>query len=427
METIFAISSGSPPAAIAVMRISGPHAVAAAEMLGRRLPPPRQAALRALRDPASGDLLDRALVLWFAGPATATGEDLVELHLHGGRAIVAAVAQALSQMPGLRPALPGEFTRRALMAGRIDLAEAEGLGDLLMAETEAQRRRAIAAVEGLISQAVGRWSDRLLRVSAEVEALLDFSDEDDVSGAHGGADIASAITALAGDIGAVLAVPPVERLRDGLRVILAGPPNSGKSSLINILAARQAAIVSPVAGTTRDRIEAPVIRDGIAYILTDTAGLAQRTDDPIEAIGIALAEQAVASADIVLWLGDAAPPPHVAAIWLYPRADDRPAKDDLRRLSVSAVTQEGIAALWDAIRDTARRLLPRDDQMAVNQRQRALLTDCVSELHLAVATTDLLLVAEHLRLARRALDSITGVTHVEEMLDALFGQFCIGK
>ncbi|MFA5969830.1 MAG: tRNA uridine-5-carboxymethylaminomethyl(34) synthesis GTPase MnmE, partial [Sphingomonas sp.] len=337
MTTIFAVSSGTPPAAIAVMRISGPAACAAGRALCGALPPPRQASLRAVRHPVSGDLLDRAILLWFDGPATATGEDLVELHLHGGRAIVASVTGALGSMPGLRPAEPGEFTRRALAAGRIDLAEAEGLADLLVAETESQRRRALSAAEGEVSRAVGRWSDRVLLLSAQVEALLDFSDEDDVASEGATDEISEGIAALGVEIDEVLATPPVERLRDGLRVVLAGPPNAGKSTLLNTLAARDAAIVSPIAGTTRDRIEAPLVRDGIAYVLTDTAGLAAETADPIEALGIERTGQAIAQADILLWLGDTPPPAHPTMIWLYPRLDERP-PCPVGRLGLSART-----------------------------------------------------------------------------------------
>lgn len=425
MDTIFAVSSGAPPAAIAIMRLSGPGARGAACQLAGELPPPRQASLRALRDPADGTLLDRGLVLWFAGPATATGEDIVELHLHGGRATVAAIARALAQIPGLRAAEPGEFTRRALMSGRIDLAEAEALGDLLMAETEAQRRRALADVEGGLSRAVHGWTASLLTLSARVEAALDFADEDDVGATNPVVEVASAVAALAADIGHLLAAPPVERVRDGIRVVLAGPPNAGKSTLLNALADREAAIVSPIAGTTRDRIEAPVVRDGTAYLLIDTAGLARATDDPIEAIGIDRAEQAIAAADLLLWLDDARPP-RADAIWLFPRADVRPpASAD--RLAVSAQTGEGLPELWARIGSAAAALLPRDDQLAANQRQRALLTEAAAALDAVSGEADLLIVAEQLRLARNALDRLTGAAHVEDMLDALFGRFCIGK
>lgn len=425
METIFAVASGPPPAAIAVMRISGSQALEAAAALCGSLPPPRTAGLRSLRHPGSGDLLDRALVLCFPGPWSATGEDCAELHVHGGRAVVAAVAQTLSDMPGLRAAEPGEFTRRALLNGRIDLAQAEGLGDLLMAETETQRRSAMAAVEGAVSRAVSRWSDQLLDASALAEAALDFSDEDDV---HPEADagIRAVVVTLSAEMRTVLAAPPVERLRDGLRIVLGGPPNSGKSTLLNRLCERDAAIVSNIAGTTRDRIDVPVNRRGIAYVLTDTAGLAAQTSDAIEEIGMARALEALAGADIVLWLGDDAPVRH-DALWLYPRCDVRALFNDPTRCCVSAMTGEGLEALWGAIEARASALLPRADQLALNYRQRALCNECLAEAEQSLVVTDLLLVAEHLRRARAALDRVTGSTDTEAMLDALFGRFCIGK
>lgn len=427
MSTIFAVASGAPPAAIAIMRISGPEALAAGSLIAGALPAARQAALRSLRHPLSGLLLDRAIVIAFPGPASATGEDMVEFHLHGGRAVIAAVADALQGMEGLRPAVAGEFTRRALIAGRIDLAGAEGLGDLLMAETEGQRRAAMAAVEGVVSRAVTGWSSRLVMISAQVESILDFSDEDDVVETPIDA-IRELVSGLAGDLAAILAVPPVERLRDGVRLVLAGPPNSGKSTLLNVLVGREAAIVSPIAGTTRDRIEAAIIRDGIAYVLTDTAGLAAATDDPIEAIGIERAREAMASADILVWLGDDSPPVDdiCPTLWLWPRADERPLAPP-GRLAISAYRGDGIAALWTAIAEAAVKLLPREDQIALNQRQRSLCIDCHEALVQAVGADDLLIIAEQLRRARLALDQITGATHVEAMLDALFGRFCIGK
>jgi tRNA modification GTPase len=427
-DTIFAVGSGPPPAAIAIMRISGPEAFAAVRRMAGQLPTPRMASLRAIRDPQSGALLDLGVVIAFPGPTTATGEDLVELHLHGGRAVVTAVSGALAALPGFRPAEAGEFTRRALASGRIDLAEAEGLGDLLTAQTEGQRRAAMASVEGKISRAVKQWSARVLDLSAQVEAALDFSDEDDVSELPVVA-VRRAVEVLVGDLATCLSVPAVERLHQGIRLVLAGPPNSGKSTLLNVLADRDVAIVSPIAGTTRDRIEAAVIRDGIAYVLTDTAGLASATDDPIEAMGIARAREAVVTADIVLWLADEPPPKERPAIWLWPRADvvDRAQAVPVGRIAVSAHSGQGIPALWAAIGTAAAALLPRTDQLAFNERQRRLCADCLEALATIEGQGDLLIVAEQLRQARLALDAITGATNVEAMLDALFGRFCIGK
>lgn len=381
--------------------------------------------LHRLVDPLDGIVLDQALVLWFPGPGSATGEDICELHLHGGRAVVAAVLTALSHLPGLRPAEPGEFTRRSLMNGRIDLAEAEGLGDLLQAETEAQRRRAMSAVSGSVTRAVTRWSSQVLDLSARVEAMLDFSDEDDV-GEVAPIAVKTAAATLAKDIAHVVSAPAVERLRDGIVVVLAGPPNSGKSTLLNAMVGRDAAIVSPIAGTTRDRIEASVIRDGIAYRLTDTAGLAIATDDAIERIGITRAHEAMEAADIILWLGDE-PPPDERALWLWPRADSRGAVDDPTRLPIAALSGEGLPTLWSRLADRAAGLLPREDQLALNARQRDLCRHCLEFIRQIEFEDDLLIIADLLRCARDALDRITGTSDVEAMLDSLFGRFCIGK
>ncbi|WP_066798167.1 tRNA uridine-5-carboxymethylaminomethyl(34) synthesis GTPase MnmE [Sphingomonas soli] len=429
MSTIFAVSSGAPPAAIAIMRLSGPGAFAAVLDLAGSLPQPRAAALRALRDPATGDLLDRALVLLFPGPASATGEDLAELHLHGGRAVVRAVEESLAAIPGLCAAEPGEFTRRALANGRIDLSEAEGLGDLLMAETEAQRRVAIRSAEGAVRREVEGWTTRALGISAQVEALLDHGDEDDVAaGPDPLPGIRAAAAKLADEIAIVAGRPPVERLRDGLRVVLAGPPNAGKSTLLNALTGRDAAIVSDIAGTTRDRIEAPVVRGGVAYLLTDTAGLNAAPGDAIEEIGIARTRDALEAADIILWLGDDPPPPHPATIWLHARADEpgRAAARDAA-LPISAATGAGIDALWHRLAELSQALLPPPDMVALNARQRELSLSAAAALRAIGTEPDLLLVAEHLRTALRAFDAITGRAGVEAMLDALFGRFCIGK
>ena len=430
MDTIFAVSSGAPPAAIAVLRLSGSRAFEAAELLAGTLPEPRRAGLRALHHPESAELLDRALVLTFPGPNSASGEDLVELHLHGGRAVLRAVEEALAGIHGLRAAEPGEFTRRALINGRLDLSEAEGLGDLLMAETEAQRRMAVRAAEGGIRRQIEAWTCELLNLAAQVEAQLDHSDEDDVAESGGSVThIRASAAALARQIADITARPPVERLRDGLRVVLAGPPNAGKSTLFNVLAEREAAIVSAIAGTTRDRIEAPVVRGGIAWLLIDTAGLAEATADPIEAIGIGRARAALEEADILLWLGDDPPPPHAAVLWLQPRADlpERAGGATGDRVGVSARTGEGIDALWARLESLARDLLPPPDQLARNRRQRELASGAAAALHRVALQQDLLLVAEEFRSARRSFDAITGRVDVEAMLDALFSRFCIGK
>ncbi|MFC3578666.1 tRNA uridine-5-carboxymethylaminomethyl(34) synthesis GTPase MnmE [Sphingomonas hylomeconis] len=426
MSTIYAVSSGAPPAAIAVLRISGPDALAAATALAGPLPDDRRATLRALRDPADQAILDRALVLVFRAPTTATGEDLVELHLHGGRAVVAAVERTLAVMPGLSPAQPGDFTRRALTNGRIDLTEAEGLGDLLTAETESQRRAAMFTAEGGLRRHVATWSDRILAMSARVEAELDFADEDDVDAADLDAVKVAALR-LADEIDALVGQPPVERLRDGIRVVLAGPPNSGKSTLLNALIDRDAAIVSPIAGTTRDRIDAPVHRDGIAYVLTDTAGLAAVTLDPIERMGIERTRSAMDFADVLLWLGDSDAPR--GALWVHSRADEagREVLPAGRDLAVSAATGAGIAALWQGIASRARQLLPRLDEVVLNERQRALAGEAAALLRTVGDHQDPLLIAEQLRYALATIDRITGHSDTEAMLDALFGKFCIGK
>lgn len=426
MDTIYAPSTGTPPAAIAIVRISGPAALAAARALTGDLPAPRAARVRILSDPATGDHLDRALVLVFPGPATATGEDLVELHVHGGRAVVAAVEAALSEQAGLRRAAPGEFTRRALANGRIDLAEAEGLGDLLTAETELQRRAAVSMADGALSRRIAGWRGIVLGLAAQLEASLDFSDEADVPGALLD-DIRAKARSVAREMATTLATPTVERLHEGIRVVLAGPPNSGKSTLLNALVRREAAIVSPIAGTTRDRIEVSVARDGIPFVLTDTAGLRDSTDDAIERIGIARADEAIAQADLVLWLGDEAPP-HREMIWLHARADlpGRVEKPAGPIIAVAAGHDQSVEALWTLIAARAATLIPKPGDVAVNARQSAHCRAAVEALA-DIASTDELVVADALRRSNEALARITGDVGVESMLDALFGKFCIGK
>jgi tRNA modification GTPase len=417
-ETIFALSSGLPPAGIAVVRISGPCAGAALSSLMGPLPLPRRAKFTAFSG-ADGKLLDQGLALWFPGPATSTGEDLAELHLHGGRAVVAAVLAALGEVEGLRGAQAGEFTRRAFENGRIDLSEAEGLSDLLAAETETQRQSALALAEGGLGRKVAGWQSQLLRVAAGVEAALDFSDEGDVGEVH----IVVGLDTLIEEMTEMLAAAPAERLRDGVRIVLAGPPNAGKSSLFNYLAGRHAAIVTDIAGTTRDRIEAPVVLDGVPLLLIDTAGLRAEADDQIEAMGIALTGEALGEADVVLWMGQVSDAPD-QAIQIAPKSDLGLVGSGL---PVSTVSGEGLGALRSEILERARALLPKPGALALNTRHRAILADVLKELAAACEAQDLLITAEHLRTARTRLDALTGKAGVEDMLDALFGAFCIGK
>ena len=422
-DTIFAVSSGSPPAAVAVIRISGPRAQAALEALAGTLPEPRVASLASLG--WKGERLDKALVLRFPGPHSATGEDVAELHLHGGRAVVAGVLEALAEVEGLRPAEAGEFTRRAFENGRVDLAEAEGLADLLAAETRSQRRSALAMAGGALSRKVEAWRQTLLALAAALEAALDFSDEGEVGEAWP-PDWAGDLDALAADMEALLARPPSERLRDGVRVVIAGPPNAGKSSLLNVLAQREAAITSAVPGTTRDLIEAPLSIAGIPYLLIDTAGLRDGADE-VETIGVERARASVAAADLILWLGDPADSPDPRrTIRVGSKCDLDSVADPGSDVRVSAVTGEGIDTLLSAMARRASALLPAEGEVGANARQREAIANAAAHLRESRAP-DMLIAAEGLRQARMELDRVTGRAGVEDMLDTLFGRFCIGK
>ncbi|MEL7199387.1 MAG: tRNA uridine-5-carboxymethylaminomethyl(34) synthesis GTPase MnmE [Pseudomonadota bacterium] len=422
--TIFAVSSGAPPAAIGVIRISGPMSETALTQLTGRQFTPRRASLAKLKD-VKGKILDEALILWLPGPNNATGEDCAELHCHGGRAVLAAVEKALSDIKGLRSAQPGEFTRRAFANGRIDLAEAEGLADLLSAETELQRAAAIANSSGVLSREVENWRSRLLCASAQIEAALDFSDEDDVDALP--ESCTSNIQSLSDDIAAWLQRPRSDRLGAGVRVVLAGPPNAGKSTLFNALVESEAAITSDIAGTTRDVIERSVGIDGIPFVFVDTAGLREDSADAIEAIGINRANTELERADIVLWLGDEGEGP--SGSWeVASRLDatDFVAKSK-GAYSVSAKTNAGVFELKLALGEAARQILPKPGEAALNARQHAILTDVEEALNAAQGQSDVLLIAEELRRARIGFDKLVGKTTTEDMLDALFGRFCIGK
>ena len=426
-DSIFALSSGAPPAGIGVIRISGPQAGAALEALAGFVPDARTARLALLRDPRDGSPLDRALILWFPGPGTVTGEDLAELHCHGGRAVIAAVEEALASQPGLRRADPGEFTRRAFTHGKMDLNAVEGLADLLAAETQQQRRAALLMAEGHFSRRIDRWSHRLLQLSAMTEAVLDFSDEDDVPDMGMEAEVRAGILLLAQDVAEILAAPAAERLRDGVRVVLAGPPNAGKSTLLNRLVGRDAAIVSDIAGTTRDRIEVPASLGGVAFLFTDTAGLREEAGDAIEAIGMDRARLALDAADIILWLGEEEESPRADALLIAAQCDRHPHDAQRAGLRLSARTGEGMDALVALLLDRAATLLPGEGDYALHQRQRSGAERLHAHLLSAARTRDSLITAEELRQARAAIDALTGQASTEDMLDRLFAGFCIGK
>lgn len=386
-----------------------------------------------LRDPNTGDELDDGLALWFPSPRSLTGEDVAEFHLHGGRAVVSGVMTALRGL-GLRLAEPGEFTRRAFINGKLDLTQAEAIADLAAAETEAQRRQALGQLDGALGGLYRGWSERLLRTLAHLEAAIDFPDEDLPPEIEAG--VAREIAALAGDIAAHLADSHRgERLRDGIAVAIVGPPNAGKSSLLNQLARREAAITSPIAGTTRDVIEVAVDLAGYPVVLADTAGLRESTD-AIEREGLRRALARAETADLRLFVFDATAPEDAAGA----RALDRAAtilvanKIDLGdsplpagALPVSALTGDGIAALVGAV---AERIAARYEGMApalTRARHREALEDAAAALRRAQDAALAELRAEDLRLAWRSLGRITGRAEIEDLLDVIFAEFCLGK
>ena len=423
-DTIFALSSGRPPAAISVIRVSGPSAVAAGARIAGSLPDPRCAAVRELRHPGSGELLDEALVLHFAAPASSTGEDVVELQCHGGRAVVDGLLAALASIEGLREARPGEFTRRAFEHGRIDLTEAEGLADLIEAETESQRKAALALAEGGLRKQIAVWQERLLALAAQAERAIDYDEEDEAVDPR----LRSGCNELEVELREWLGRPRAEPLKDGVRVVVAGPPNAGKSSLLNALTGQERAIVTDVPGTTRDHIDVPLALAGIPLRLTDTAGI-RHADDEVEAMGVARAEALVEASDVLLWLGEPhAAPNHPRLVAVHAKADlpDRTAAP-LESVAVSSLTGEGLSELLRRVAVEARAVLPGEDSIALNRRQAAHLAEAADALREAARSDDLVLLAEHLRIARTAFDRLTGKAGIEAVLDALFSRFCLGK
>lgn len=430
-DTIFALSSGRPPCAIAIIRLSGRRALDAARMMtGRALPEPRLAALRQFRVPASGELIDEGLLLWFPSEQSITGEPLVEFHCHGSLAVVRDLQLALAEISGLRAAGAGDFTRRAFANGRMDLAAVEGLGDLLVAETAQQRRAAIAMMGGALSRKVAAWTGDIRRLAAQVEARLDFSDEDDVVAAGALAGLQARTRALADAIGAELAKPSAERLRDGVRVAIGGPPNAGKSTLFNALIGREAAIVSPIAGTTRDVIEASVALGGIPMVIADSAGL-RDAGDAVERIGVDRAAALLNAADIILWLGDAAAQPDVSGrliqVWAKADVEHGASGAGDAGYCLSAVTGAGMDALVAGLTEAAGQLMPAPGDYALSQRQRQALARAGEALAEAATLDDEILVSECLRMALVGLDELTGQVTTEAVLDELFAGFCIGK
>ena len=438
-DTIFALSSGPPPAAIAVVRISGPGARAALERIIGRLPPPRRATLARLRNPEDGEVIDEGLVLWLPAPASETGEDVVELHLHGGRAVVAATLAALGKLPGFRHAEAGEFTRRAFERGRMDLTAVEGLADLVAAETEMQRRQALRHLQGLLGERAEDWRQRLIRALALVEAAIDFSDEEDVprSAMANGLAITRP---LADEIAGALSGQG-ERVREGLRVAIAGPPNAGKSTLFNRLARRDAAIVSPFPGTTRDVLELHLDLGGVPVTVLDTAGI-RPSDDPIEQEGIRRAMAQAERADLVLWVVDAAggidPAPAPTPHWLILNKCDLPearqpvsVEADCPAYRISCRTGEGCEEVVQALVGYARSCVLAEPALVTRQRQRDHLASALAALREAEAAAlrggHEEIVAEQVRMATRSLGKLLGRVDVEDVLDVIFREFCIGK
>jgi tRNA modification GTPase len=431
-QTIFALSSGRAPSAIAIVRVSGPQAATVLISLAGKIPPPRVATRALLRDP-HGRPIDDSVVLWFAGPASATGEDVAEFHVHGGRAVLAALFAAFAEFENVRAAEPGEFTRRAFENGKLDLTEAEGLDDLIHADTDRQRRQALRQLKGLLGDKARDWRARIIEASALIEAGIDFSDEGDVS-AELIAPARAKIVALSEEIQEVLAAQgKAERLRDGLVVAIAGPPNVGKSTLINQLARREVAIVSPYAGTTRDVIEVQLDLDGYPVTVIDTAGI-RETDDPVEQEGVRRAQARAAEADLVLWLVDAPGAEHrqqaATPVWTVRNKIDLDTEKSEADFEISAGRGDGIPALISALVSFAQDFFGSEEGgLIVRDRQRKLLQQTGVSLQRSILMFEQgeELAAEDLRGAAYSLGRLLGRVDVEDILDVIFREFCIGK
>jgi tRNA modification GTPase len=441
-ETIFALSSGHGRAGVAVVRISGPLARTVAERMAPPCPVPRQAVLRTVRHPDTREVLDTALLLYFSTPASETGEDIVEIQGHGGTAVVRAVLDALACLPGLRLAQPGEFARRAFENGKMDLTQVEGLADLIDAETDAQRRQAIAQAGGVLEQLYAGWRTETLQAMALVEAAIDFSDEGDV--------VADAVRRAEELIVRLVAAVQVhlndghrgEILRGGFKVVLAGPPNVGKSSLLNALAQREAAIVSHIPGTTRDVIDVRLDLGGLPVVVSDTAGV-RETEEPVEREGIRRTIDRAQTADLVLWLSEMSDKPtpvpselhqhNKNVIAVMTKADlvgNTPTQTPIGSLRISAKSGEGMADLIGRVLTEARSCIGSTEAPALTQaRHRQHLSACHTALgqFLHSRHEGVELRAEWLRLAATELGRLTGRIDAEQVLGQIFGRFCIGK
>ena len=446
-QTIFALSSGRAPSAIAVVRVSGREAGAALTLLAGKIPGPRRAARALLRD-ANRQPIDDAIVLWFPAPSSATGEDVAEFHIHGGQAVLAALFASLSAMENVRAADPGEFTRRAFENGKLDLTEAEGLDDLIHADTDRQRRQALRQLKGLLGDRVRDWRTQIIEASALIEAGIDFSDEGDVP-TELIAPALARIETLLGEIQKVLAGQGrSERLREGLVIAIAGPPNVGKSTLMNQLARRDVAIVSPHAGTTRDIIEVALDLDGYPVTVIDTAGV-RETEDPVELEGVRRARARAREADLVLWLSDAEHDKNIvgegpAPIWLVRNKIDldqvgsgtamqsrgKGQGQGEPTFAISASRGDGIPELISGLVGFAQEFFGATESGLISRlRQRELLQQTAASLQRCVAVIGQgeELAAEDLRAAAHSLGRLLGRVDVEDILDAVFREFCIGK
>lgn len=415
-----------------MIRVSGPQAEAACRALTGRAPPPsRRASLRRLVDPRDGTAIDEGLVIWLPGPASYTGEDMVELQHHGGAAVAATVLSACLSLPAVRLAEPGEFTRRAFLAGRLDLTQVEAVADLIDATTRAQARQALRQLDGELGQRCERWRELLLEALAAAEAEIDFAPDEEVPAGLTGSLVGIART-VGDEMVELLATARFgERLREGFVVAIIGPPNAGKSTLVNRLAGRDVAIVTPLPGTTRDVLEVAIEVDGLPVVLLDTAGLREATD-PIEAEGVARARARAASADLRVLLVPPGEPWPVAGpdtLVVRSKADLEGGSEDAPRLALSAREGSGIDALLGAV---AARLRPMAGVGAAltRERHRLALAEGMAALERFVdgqGVLDLSLLAEELRLAVAAIGRVTGRVSAEELLDRIFSRFCIGK